>query len=295
MLVEQIAVFPAVWVSLLVVLGLLVGSFLNVVILRLPRSMEHDWKQQCRELLAGEEGAGEVADSSTPPPNIVYPASHCPQCKTPLKWWHNIPVLSYLLLRGRCYACGGSISLRYPAVEILTAALTLLAGLLFPHTQELPWVLAAVWLLIAMSVIDYDTQLLPDSMTLPLMWLGLIYSVMPESPVSPSDAIIGAAAGYLSLWTIYQVHHRLTGRQGMGYGDFKLLAAAGAWLGWQQLPIVLLLSAASGLLITVALILFRDHDKRKPVPFGPYLAIAFLVALFWGEQLTEIYIRLSGL
>lgn len=295
MLVEQIAVFPAVWVSLLLLLGLLVGSFLNVVILRLPRSMEYDWKQQCRELLAGEEGAGEAVDSTTPPPNIVYPASHCPQCKTPLKWWHNIPVLSYLLLRGRCHACGGSISLRYPAVEVLTAALTLLAGLLFPHTQELPWILAAVWLLIAMSVIDYDTQLLPDSMTLPLMWLGLLYSVMPESPVAPDDAIIGAAAGYLSLWTIYQVHHRLTGRQGMGYGDFKLLAAAGAWLGWQQLPIVLLLSAASGLLITVALILFRNHDKRKPVPFGPYLAIAFLVALFWGDQLTETYIRLSGL
>ena len=204
-------------------------------------------------------------------------------------------MLSYLLLRGKCYACEQKISLRYPAVEVLTAGLTLLAGLTFPHTQELPWILAVVWLLIAMSVIDYDTQLLPDNMTLPLMWLGLIYSVIPDSPVSPGDAIIGAAAGYMSLWTIYQVHHRLTGRQGMGYGDFKLLAAAGAWLGWQQLPVVLLLSAASGLIITLGLILFRDHDKRKPVPFGPYLAIAFLVTLFWGDELMANYLRVAGL
>ncbi len=294
MLVEQITAFPLAWGLLLIVLGLLVGSFLNVVILRLPRSMEFEWQQQCRELLAGDNGNRETPANEAPP-NIVYPASHCPQCKTPLKWWHNLPVLSYLLLRGKCHACGQQISLRYPAIEILTAGLTLLAGLSFPHTQELPWVLAAVWLLIAMSVIDYDTQLLPDNMTLPLMWLGLLYSVMPDSPVSPSDAITGAAAGYMSLWTIYQVHHRLTGRQGMGYGDFKLLAAAGAWLGWQLLPIVLLLSAASGLIITLALILFRDHDKRKPVPFGPYLAIAFLIALFWGGELISGYMKLTGL
>ena len=291
MIIEQFAQLPLLWAVLLIVLGLLVGSFLNVVILRLPQSMEHEWKTQCRELL---KVSSSLFDNQTPP-NIVFPASYCPQCKNPLKWWQNIPVLSYLLLRGQCHACKQPIPLRYPAVELLTAALTLLAGMSFPETRSLPWILIAVWLLIAMSVIDFDTQLLPDNLTLPLMWLGLLYSTMPGSPVSPVDAIIGAAAGYMVLWLIFQVHHLITKRQGMGYGDFKLLAASGAWLGWQLLPFVLLIAAAAGLVVSIALMVFRDHDKNRAIPFGPYLAMGFLIILFWGEPLINQYLSLTGI
>lgn len=291
MIVEQFSQFPLLWGSVLIVLGLLVGSFLNVVILRLPQSMEHEWKSQCRELLEIES----ANDNAEAPPNIVFPPSHCPRCKAKLKWWQNIPVLSYLLLRGKCHACKQAISLRYPFIEILTALLTLLAGLSFPQTATLPWILALIWLLIAMSVIDFDTQLLPDNLTLPLLWLGLIYSTVSGSPISPTDAIMGAAAGYTVLWTIYQIHHFITKRQGMGYGDFKLLAAAGAWLGWQQLPLVLLISAAAGLTITLFMILFRNHNKDQAVPFGPYLAIAIIVSLFWGQSLITQYFNLAGL
>lgn len=291
MYIEQISQFPLAWSLLLIVIGLLIGSFLNVVILRLPRSLEYEWKSQCRELLS--ESPPE--DDAEAPPNIIFPASHCPQCKATLKWWQNIPVLGYLLLRGKCHSCKKPISLRYPAVEILTATLTLLAGLSFPETRTLPWILILVWLLIAMSVIDFDTQLLPDNLTLPLMWLGLIYSTLPGSPVSPVDAIIGSAAGYTVLWLLFQIHYFFTKRQGMGYGDFKLLAAAGAWLGWQSLPFVLLIAATTGLLISVALILFRNHDKNRAVPFGPYLAIAFLITLFWGEPLIGQYLSLTGI
>lgn len=289
MLVEQLAQYPALWIATLIVLGLLVGSFLNVVILRLPKSLEQQWHSQCHELLEIKQ-----VNQSTPL-NIAYPASHCPRCKTPLKWWHNIPLLSYILLRGRCHACNTTISIRYPLIEIATALLTLLAGLVFPETRSLPWILLAVWMLLAMAMIDYDTQYLPDILTLPLMWLGLIYSLFTYSPVTPSEAIIGAASGYMVLWLIYQAHHLLTGREGMGYGDFKLLAAAGAWLGWQVLPFVLLISAAAGLLITLIITIFGQHKISKAVPFGPYLAIAFLLTLFWGDTLIRVYLNFTGL
>lgn len=289
MFVEQLSQYPALWISTLIVLGLLVGSFLNVVILRLPKSLEQQWQAQCHELLEIEP-----ADQSTPL-NIAYPPSHCPQCKATLKWWHNIPVLSYVLLRGRCHACNATISIRYPIIEITTASLTLLAGLVFPVTLTLPWILLAVWMLLAMAIIDYDTQYLPDILTLPLMWLGLIYSLFSYSPVTPSEAIIGAASGYMVLWLIYQAHHLLTGREGMGYGDFKLLAAAGAWLGWQALPFVLLISAAAGLTITLLITIFGNHKISKAVPFGPYLAIAFLLSLFWGDTLISAYLGFTGI
>ena len=291
MIIEQFSEFPIIWGLLLIILGLLVGSFLNVVILRLPGSLEHEWKMQCRELLADASGEEDVQA----PPNIAFPASFCPQCKAPLKWWQNIPVLSYLLLRGKCHACKQTIPLRYPAIEILTALLTLAAGFSFPETRSLPWILLLVWLLIAMSVIDFDTQLLPDNLTLPLMWLGLLYNIQAHSFVSPTDAIIGAAAGYMVLWIIFQAHYFITKRQGMGYGDFKLLAAAGAWLGWQNLPFVLLIAAVTGLLVAIALIVFRNHDKNQAIPFGPYLAIGFLVILFWGEGMIDLYFGLLGL
>lgn len=289
MFVEQFSQYPTLWTTSLLVLGLLIGSFLNVVILRLPKTMQQEWRAQCHELLEIKP------EKQSTQLNIAYPPSHCPQCKAPLKWWHNIPVLSYVLLRGRCHACNTTISLRYPAIEIATALLTLLAGLVFPETRTLPWILLAVWMLLAMAVIDYDTQYLPDILTLPLTWLGLIYSLFTYSPVTPSDAIIGAASGYMVLWLIYQAHHLLTGREGMGYGDFKLLAAAGAWLGWQALPFVLLISAATGLLITLIITIFGRHSISKAVPFGPYLAIAFLLSLFWGEGLISAYFSFTGI
>ena len=290
MLVEQLTQYPSLWITTLITLGLLVGSFLNVVILRLPKSMEQQWQTQCHELLNIKPQEG-----SSPSINIAFPPSHCPQCKVQLKWWHNIPVASYVLLRGKCHACLQPISIRYPIIELATALLTLLAGLSFPETRTLPWMLLTVWMLLAMAIIDYDTQYLPDILTLPLMWLGLIYSLLAYSPVTPTDAIIGAVAGYLVLWLIYQAHHLLTGREGMGYGDFKLLAAAGAWLGWQALPFVLLISAGAGLVITIIITIFGRHKASKAVPFGPYLAIAFLLSLFWGETLIETYFRLTGI
>ncbi len=289
MFVEQLVQYPVLWISTLLILGLIVGSFLNVVILRVPKSMNQQWHAQCRELLELEP------EKDAPKLNIAFPPSHCPKCKAPLKWWHNLPVLSYLLLRGKCYACNQAISVRYPAIEIFTALLTLTAGLLFPETRTLPWILIAIWMLLAMSMIDYDTQLLPDLLTLPLMWLGLIYSLFEFSPITPTDAIIGAVSGYMVLWTIYQAHHQLTGREGMGYGDFKLLAAAGAWLGWQALPFVLLISAFSGLIITLLLAIFRKQKANKAVPFGPYLAIAFVLSLFWGDSLISTYLNLTGI
>ncbi len=279
-IIEQLAQNPLLWNSLLIILGLLVGSFLNVVILRLPRSMEHEWKSQCRELLAEHPDT----EKEQSPPNIVFPASFCPQCKATLKWWQNIPLLSYLLLRGKCHACQQRIPLRYPAIELLTGALTGLAGMRFPQTMALPWILMALWLLIAMSIIDLDTQLLPDNLTLPLLWLGLLYSTLPGSPVSPFDAILGASAGYMTLWLIFHAHYLITHRQGMGYGDFKLLAASGAWLGWQKLPFVLLIAAVAGLIVSISLMVLRNHDFNRAIPFGPYLAIAMVVILFWGDR-----------
>jgi len=290
MLVEQLAQYSTLWVATLLILGLLVGSFLNVVILRLPASMQHDWKIQCRELLELKSDKSEI-----PPGNIVYPASHCPRCKAPLKWWHNIPIVSYILLRGKCHACQETISMRYPLIETATAILTLLAGLTFPETAILPWVLVLLWALITMAAIDFDTQLLPDILTLPVMWLGLIFSTTSASFVTPTDSIIGAAAGYMVLWTIYQLHHRLTGREGMGYGDFKLLALIGAWLGWDKLPFVLLISAGTGMVITLLMMLLKNHDKHRAVSFGPYLAIAFLISLFWGDSLISVYTSYLGL
>ena len=290
-IIEQISQYPLLWNSLLIVLGLLVGSFLNVVILRLPRSMEHEWKTQCRELLADSPDA---AKEETPP-NIVFPASFCPKCKATLKWWQNIPLLSYLLLRGKCHACQQAIPLRYPAIELLTAALTWFAGANSPQILALPWILMALWLLIAMSIIDLDTQLLPDNLTLSLLWLGLLYSTLPDSPVSPVDAILGAAAGYMTLWLIFQVHHFITHRQGMGYGDFKLLAACGAWLGWQTLPFVLLIAAMGGLLVSITLMILRNHDLNRAIPFGPYLAIAFVIMLFWSDPMIAAYFGITGI
>jgi len=266
------------------VLGLLVGSFLNVVIHRLPRMMEADWQAQCAEL------RGEPLPAAAPL-SLVRPRSHCPQCGHPIGALENIPIVSWLLLRGRCSACKAPISARYPLVEALTGTLTALTALHFGFGLAAAGAIALVWSLIALTFIDFDTQFLPDSITLPLLWLGLLLNLWGTFTDLPS-AVIGAMAGYLSLWSVYWGFKLATGKEGMGYGDFKLLAALGAWLGWQMLPLIILLSSLVGAVVGVALIILARHGRNVPIPFGPYLAAAGLLALFWGKELTSNYLHL---
>ncbi|NKN34018.1 prepilin peptidase [Marichromatium bheemlicum] len=279
--------YPLLLYITVTLLGLILGSFLNVVILRLPRILEYEWHAQCAEL------AGKAGDEA-PPPGLAHPPSTCPHCGHRIRAHENIPVLSFLLLRGRCSACQTPIGWRYPAVELLTALLSLVVALHFGASAQLLAALALTWGLIALAVIDLDTQLLPDRITLPLLWLGLILSLFGLF-TDAHAAIIGAAAGYLLLWGLYHAFRLLTGKEGMGYGDFKLLALFGAWLGWQALPLVILLSALSGSLVGGALIALRRQGRDTPLPFGPFLAIAGWIALLWGEQITGAYLRLSGL
>jgi leader peptidase (prepilin peptidase) / N-methyltransferase len=282
-----------VWllVSSGLVLGLVVGSFLNVVIVRLPKIMERQWKAECALLLE----APDKAPDSSRPFDLVRPASHCPGCGRGIRAWENIPLLSFVLLRGRCSGCGMRIPLRYPLVEALTAALSALTLWHFGASLFGLLVLLMVWALIAMSFIDLDTQLLPDSLTLPVLWLGLLASLHPESLVGPKAAIVGAAAGYLSLWLVYHLFRLLTGKEGMGYGDFKLMALLGAWMGWIALPLVIILGSGLGVLAAIVMALGGRKVAGTPMPFGPFLAGAGLVALFAGEPIIQTYLRLSGL
>lgn len=274
---------PLLLVPVALVLGLVVGSFLNVVIYRLPVMMERGWHRDCAALAGKETAPGERFD-------LVLPRSRCPHCGHMVSALDNIPVLSYLLLRGRCRACGAHISLRYPLVEMLTAILTMVTVLHFGLTWQALFAVLLTWALIALSFIDFDKQLLPDSITLPMLWLGLLLSLF-HLYTDAHASIVGAVAGYLSLWSIYHLFRLLTGKEGMGYGDFKLFALFGAWLGWQSLPLIILLSSAVGAFIGLSLILFRGRDRNIPIPFGPYLAIAGWIALLWGEQLTAWYLR----
>lgn len=279
---------PAAFLAAVGVLGLLMGSFLNVVILRLPRMLEREWRSQCQELLG----------ASAPVPDqhfdLLWPPSACPHCQRRIRPWENIPLLSYLLLRGRCRGCGGRISLRYPLIEALTAVLSVYVAWHFGFGAQALTALALTWGLIALSVIDLDHQLLPDNLTLPLLWLGLLLS-LGEVFVDPRASIIGAVAGYLSLWLVYHGFRLLTGKEGMGYGDFKLLAMLGAWLGWQALPVIILLSSLVGALVGITMILLLGRDRNIPIPFGPYLAAAGWLALLWGDRLTDAYLRMTGL
>ena len=266
-------------------LGLCVGSFLNVVIYRLPKMMEQDWQLQCAEL------RGETPSTATPF-NLARPRSRCPHCGHSISALENIPLLSYLLiLRGKCSACGARISLRYPLVEILTGALSAYAVWHFGPGITAVGAMLLIWALIALTFIDLDTQLLPDSITLPLLWLGLAFS-LESTYIDLPSAVIGAMAGYLALWSVFWLFKLATGKEGMGYGDFKLLAALGAWLGWQMLPAIILLSSVVGALAGILLIIIARHGRNVPIPFGPYLAAAGLIALFWGKTLTESYLGL---
>ncbi|GAB1231574.1 A24 family peptidase [Ferrigenium sp. UT4] len=275
---------PLLFVIACGILGLLVGSFLNVVIYRLPRMMEREWQAQCAEL-NGKPVAGHA------PFNLLVPRSACPHCNHAISALENIPLLSYLFLRGRCAGCGAPISPRYPVVEAVSGILSALTAWHFGFGLAGIAAMFLVWALIALTVIDFDTQLLPDSITLPLLWLGLLLN-LNSAFASLSDAVIGAVAGYLVLWSVYWLFKLVTGKEGMGYGDFKLLAALGAWLGWSLLPLVILLSSLVGAMVGIALIVLAKRGRNIPIPFGPYLAGGGLIALFWGQALTQSYLQL---
>jgi len=277
------------WVAVVFVLGLLVGSFLNVVIHRLPVMLEHQWKAQCRELL---EVAGHVGEEVRF--NLVTPRSRCPHCGHSISALENIPVLSYLFLKGRCRACGDPIGVRYPAVELFTGVLSAAVAWHFGFTWAAGAALVLTWSLIALSFIDIDQKLLPDGITLPLLWAGLLVNV-PGTFVPLEAAVIGAAAGYLSLWLVYHAFRLLTGKEGMGYGDFKLLGALGAWMGWSMLPVIVILSSLVGAVVGISLIALRRQERSVPIPFGPYLAAAGWIALLWGPQMLGAYLSVAGL
>lgn len=266
------------------IIGLLVGSFLNVVIHRLPKMMEREWQLQCAEL------DGQTIDAS-PSYNLIVPRSACPHCGHAISALENIPVISYLFLHGKCAGCAASISPRYPIVEAVSGLLSAYAACHFGFGLAGIASIILVWALIALTFIDFDTQLLPDSITLPLLWLGLLLNLNGAFTSLP-NALIGAVAGYLILWSVYWAFKLTTGKEGMGYGDFKLLAALGAWLGWTMLPLIILLSSLVGAVVGVALIIFAKHRRNIPIPFGPYLAGGGLIALFWGQALTQSYLQL---
>lgn len=279
---ELLQAEPALFTGLVFLFSLLIGSFLNVVIHRLPKMMEAEWHAQCAEL------RGETPAESTPY-NLAVPRSACPQCGHQITALENIPLLSWLWLRGRCSACSAPIGARYPWVELLTALLSAAVAWKWGVSAQTLGALLLVWTLIALAFIDLDTTLLPDSLTLPLLWLGLLFNLGGHFASLP-DAVIGAMAGYGVLWSVYWLFKLVTGKDGMGYGDFKLLAAIGAWLGWQMLPVTLLLSSVVGAAIGIAMIVLVKHDRRVPIPFGPYLAGGGLVALFFGTDLTQAYL-----
>lgn len=285
------AAFPLFGVSIALVIGLLVGSFLNVVIFRLPVMLERDWQSQAKQILDISEGE---ADETTAQEtfNLVLPNSRCPSCNRPIRPWENIPVISYLILRGKCAGCKTPISIRYPLVEALTGILSAIIVINFGLTPAAFALCLLTFGLIALALIDYDTKLLPDDITLPLLWLGLIVNYF-ELVTTFSSAFWGAILGYLALWSVYQGFRLVTGKEGMGFGDFKLLALLGAWMGWEILPLIIILSSLTGAIIGGALIAL-GRDRTNPIPFGPFLAIAGWIALIWGEQITMAYLRYTA-
>ena len=276
------------WIAAAGVLGLIVGSFLNVVILRLPARMEYFWKRDAREML--ELGANDEAA----PPDIVRKGSHCPHCKHPLAAWDNIPLLSWLVLRGHCRYCRAPISIQYPLVEVLCGVASAIVVWHFGVTWQAGAALLFTWFLVAAGGIDFRTQLLPDSLTLPLLWLGLLISLVPVF-VDSREAVIGASIGYLALWSVYWLFKLATGKEGMGFGDFKLFAASGAWMGYAALLPVIIIAAVSGAVIGTILLRTRGQDRSMPFAFGPFLAIAMWIWLVAGDPILATYMRLAGL
>lgn len=285
--------FPVIFIGTVFVVSLLVGSFLNVVIYRLPLMMQRDIRAECKEILA--EPADELPEGRF---DLVAPRSRCPSCGQMITALQNIPLLSWLFLRGKCANCGVPISWRYPVVELVTAILTGVVAWRFGFSWQCFAAIGLTWTLIAISVIDIDHQIIPDSISLPLVWVGLTLSLFHPLAgndvlfVDPVSSIVGALAGYLSLWSVYHLFRLITGKEGMGYGDFKLLAALGAWLGWQLLPLIVVLSAFVGAIVGVAMMVFARHDRNVPIPFGPYLAAAGWIAMMFGDQIMTRYLEL---
>jgi leader peptidase (prepilin peptidase) / N-methyltransferase len=294
---------PALFAGSVFLLGLLIGSFLNVVIYRLPIILECEWRSQAAEALSAGTTSTQEASPQAPLERFTLstPRSACPNCKAPITALQNIPVISWLALRGRCASCKAKISARYPLVELTTAILSAWVAWHFGFGAPAACALLVTWALIALTGIDIDHQLLPDNITLPLMWAGLAAAVAlgpltgVAPPVSAKDAIIGAAAGYTSLWLVFHAFKLVTGKEGMGYGDFKLFAALGAWLGWKLLPLIIVLSAATGAVLGILMIALQGRDRRAPMPFGPYLAAAGWLAMMYGDSLLNGYLRISGL
>ena len=293
-ILQTLQEFPTTLAAVCGLIGLVVGSFLNVVIHRLPKMLERSWDEQAADLLEQKdqpEIAKKLRGAQSPRYNLVTPPSTCPRCTHRIRAYENIPIVSYLFLRGRCSSCSAPISPRYPIVEAISGILAAYVGWRFGFTVTMAGVLVFVWALVALTAIDIDTQLLPDDITLPLLWLGLTVNLSNGLTPLPS-AVIGAIAGYLSLWSVYWLFKLTTGKEGMGYGDFKLLAAIGAWLGWKMLPAVILLSSLVGAVVGISLIVFTKHGRNTPIPFGPYLAAAGLIALFWGDTINRSYLQM---
>jgi leader peptidase (prepilin peptidase)/N-methyltransferase len=295
---------PLLWMAVVFIFSLLVGSFLNVVIHRVPIMLDRAWRAGAQEILEQKPLSTAQIKDPAAPFNLLVPRSRCPKCGTLITAAQNVPVISYLLLRGRCSQCQARISARYPIVELVTAAASAVVAWKFGFSGQAVAALVFTWMLVSLSLIDFDHQLLPDTMTLPLLWMGLLLSLTasgtghsPEHsiPVDPRSSILGTAFGYLSLWSVYQLFKLLTGKEGMGYGDFKLLAALGAWMGWQMLLPIILLSAFTGAVVGIALIVIRGRDRNIPIPFGPYLAAAGWIALLWGPELVDAYLHMSKL
>src|SRR5210317_203423 len=283
---------PLLFIAVVFAFCLVIGSFLNVVIYRLPIMMERDWREQCEEFAKSPP----VLDIPEERFDLIVPRSRCPSCGKLIEAWQNIPVISYLILGGRCSSCKESISARYPVVEMMTAVLAAVCAWRFGVGWEALMAIVLTLMLVPVAMIDADTQLIPDSIVLPLMWIGLAMSLFHPMAgaqtlfISPQEAIVGAMAGYLSLWSIYWLFKLITGKEGMGYGDFKLLAALGAWLGWQQLPLIILMSAVVGAVIGIALMAIRKHERSVPIPFGPFLAAAGWITMLWGDVIQTAYI-----
>jgi leader peptidase (prepilin peptidase)/N-methyltransferase len=285
-LLDLLRTSPPAFVALSTALGLIVGSFLNVVVHRLPKMMEREWAEQCAALNRKED---EEEPASAPSYNLVIPRSACPSCGHLISAWENIPVVSWLALRGRCAHCNAPISARYPVVEAITGVLSGFAAWHFGFGLAACAALLLVWALVALTFVDFDTQLLPDDITLPLLWLGLLFN-SANAFTDLKSAVIGAVAGYLSLWSVYWMFKLIMKKEGMGYGDFKLLAAIGAWFGWIMLPLVILLSSLVGAVVGVFLMVLAKRGRNVPIPFGPYLAGGALVALFWGQPIMQAYL-----
>ena len=288
LLISYFQIYPEAFITVMVILGLVVGSFINVVIYRLPIMMEHEWREQCRMLFGAPAEAPPVAQE---PFNLLSPRSRCPHCQHLVRAINNIPVISYLVLRGKCVHCEQPISLRYPLIELASGLLTGYVALHYGFHPETFFAVILTWSLLCLSMIDIDHQLLPDDITLPLLWLGLgcnMFNIFTNL----HSSVIGAIAGYGSLWIIFVTFRLVTGKEGMGYGDFKLLAMLGAWLGWEMLPLIILLSSLLGAVIGIFLIIIRGRDRNNPIPFGPYLALSGWIALLWGNEITDIYLKL---